>query len=530
MQSGLNQTQRRYLNVAVIGQAPANSNITSNTAASFFQEYPSGLLDKSKDWVVGIVRFSIPMFNVPIFMDPQFDNPTNPAIIAWYNTTYFPNGLFSTVTVPYTVDPDNPNYVYTDQSWIDALQSSMNSLAAQANLTGATWNGLPIVPPLITYSQSSQLITIQAQSGLFYPSPAITGTYAQQPIYMYLNPQAYRFLPTIPTQELAYTDPRQYALVRMGGTTSLPNWSAPLATALVGYGVKSGNEVGLLGTGGAVTANTWYGSTQVATSTEPVYPGQLLGISTGATYAGIVATMLASQYIGRGGTNVLIGTAPFISATACTAGTGSVWLISGVNTIEFIVPAGYSIPTGTSLTLQSATHTQIVVTTAQANAGDTTVSVQPFYPNFNYPTTTLVYPTLPTYDQIVTETAVPSTWTSISSIRMTSQFMNIEPELAPAIVVPGQNTNASVMPTVNMLTDFTVQSGNIAVTRDVLTFVTDQPRWIDMKNDRPLNKIDLNLQWVDLLGNSHQIYLSQGERLDVKIAFRRKYTQSGAGF
>lgn len=532
-----NEVQRRYFNVAVIGTMPTNNAPNSNTPAAFDQTFRKSILDRPKEWVCGLVRFSIPIFNVPIFTDPQFDTPSNPAIISWYNATFFPNGISATITVPYTVDAVNPSYVYEIQSWIDAIQNAMNTLTTLAIAAGATWDGLTLVPPLVTYNPTNQLITIQAQSGLFYPSPAITGTYAQAPIFMYLNAEAYRFLPTLPCQDgdsaALINSALQNTLVRMGGLQSLPSWNVPLGGSnnLPVYTPTAPFGLGTVAS--TLTTTTLYGGFTLTTLAIDIFPGENMQLTVGNTYTPnqTVTAIKNETFILAHAGNTGVATDPFTTVSTYTAATGAVWLTGGITAIIFAVPM-YIAP-GTVLTLSQGTNSQQVITSVAANSGDAYVSVVPFFPNFAYvPGTARVFPTVTQsaiyFDSITTETAVPSTWTGISSIRITTNYIPIVPEYSPAIQQAG--TDVTQLPGITMLTDFVIGTSGLSVTRDVLQYVTDQPRYMDMLGDSPLDHVDIYCFWVDLKGIAHQIYLNKGERLDVKFNFRRKFTLSGPGF
>ena len=532
-----NEIQRRYFNVAVIGTQPTNNSPNTNTPAAFDQTFRKSILDHPKEWVCGLVRFSIPIFNVPIFTDPQYDSPSNPAIISWYNATFFPNGISATITVPYTVDAVNPSYVYEIQSWIDAIQNAMNTLTTLAITAGATWNGSTLVPPLVTYNPTNQLVTIQAQSGLFYPSPAITGTYAQAPIFMYLNAEAYRFLPTLPCQDgdsaTLINSALQYTLVRMGGLQSLPAFRVALAGSnnLPAYTALTGSLVGLIQT--TVTSATEYSAINTAGIANDIYPGEVLFLTSVGTFGPILTsqTVTSTMISLKNASTAATAVQTFLATATYTMATGSLWIASGLTAIPFAVPT--FIPSGTQLVISQGTNSQIVTTSANANAGDTYVAVQPFYPNFAYVVGTAVISPVITqttlyYDAITTETAVPSTWTGISSIRITTNYIPIVPEYSPSIQQAG--TDVTQLPGITMLTDFVIGTSGLSVTRDVLQYVTDQPRYMDMLGDSPLDHVDIYCFWVDLKGIAHQIYLNKGERLDVKFNFRRKFTLSGPGF
>jgi len=189
---------------------------------------------------------------------------------------------------------------------------------------------------------------------------------------------------------------------------------------------------------------------------------------------------------------------------------------------------------GTSLTIQpdGTGLTTVVVTSRTASLGDITIYTQPFRPVENYNLVNAPYLVLtnPPFDTAITETPVTSTWSSISAVRVKTQYLPINPEFAPAIVGAGNGVIAPPLPTVQMVTDFVINGTNTLVTFDQVQYVSEQPRWIDMVGTLPVNIVDLTCVWVDMQGKEHLIYIPQGYRFDMKLAFKRKYTKCLPGF
>lgn len=538
-QQGLAQIQHKYFNISVIGAAPPSSNVSTSTTCSYSQQFAGPIIDKCEEWLFGVVRFNVPMFNVPIFTDPAFDTPSNPAIISWYNSTFFPNGLFSTIRVNntaagnngYVVDPNNPSFVYTIQSWVDAIQFSLNELTAAATTAGSTaLGGVPLVPPLVTFSASTQLISITAQGGVFYPCTTGSGV-----INMYLNGEAYRFLPSLPMENPTYTDARQFARVRLGNPSDVQrSWNISeaipaLNPAAVSASVGSLNVA--LVAGAATTKLSFPGN--VAYS---VVPGQALFLFD--SVSGNSQTVFVGSLLCSGITSIytLLFTPVFSFPTTTT----TVYLMAYQAVPLGTTPSPALMPVGSSIVLSQkgagTGNNQTLVTTglpyaAPGGPGSACwVPVQPFYPNFAYAFgSAMVYTTgLAPYDTITTETPVPPTWTSISTFRMLTTLIPTVPEFSPQISGPGVDPRD--IASKQMVTDFVVGSTGLAVTRDMLAFVTDQPRWMDMIGTQSLSRLDVTVVWVDLKGVEHQVYLNQGERFEMKFAFKRKYTQCRSGF
>jgi hypothetical protein len=526
---GLNQVQRRYFNIALVGGTPLNSNPNSGTPCFYDQTFSQSLIDSPKEWTCGIVRFSVPFFNVPLFTDPQFDNPSTPATITWTNPA-FPlvggiNQISSIITVNnavggYVVDPFNPSFVYLIQHWVDATQLSMNALATAANLLLA----VPIVPPLVTYNAGTQIITIQSQPGIFYPSNGSLGNGA---ISMYMNEQAYRFWPTLPVEFPNFINPSQFARVRLGVANVRSGFL--LAEQIVGADMGSPQSAGILTTA-LVAGNTTVQLFFTGGLLLSLAPGQAVVLHD------TVSAVRQTVFVGAGGaqiTDTVLNVLAFTPIIAFPITTTTVEF-SLYQQITVTTAPQYMAP-GTVMQLtNNVGNSMTVVSSGQPyltnTANNIVIPCQPFAGNTTYTLAAVSVLTVQSdpADVITTETPVPPTWTSITSIRMKSNYLPIVPETSPSILSAKQN--AGTVSPVTMITDFVMSTAGQAQTRDVVQYVTENPRWIDMVGDNEMRRVDVQVVWVDIQGVEHPIYLNQGERFDVKIAFKRKYTMSRSGF
>lgn len=526
---GLNQVQRRYFNIALVGGTPLNSNPNSGTPCFYDQTFSQSLIDSPKEWTCGIVRFSVPFFNVPLFTDPQFDNPSTPATITWTNPA-FPlvggiNQISSIITVNnavggYVVDPFNPSFIYLIQHWVDATQLSMNALATAANALLA----VPIVPPLVTYNAGTQIITIQSQPGIFYPSNGSLGNGA---ISMYMNEQAYRFWPTLPVEFPNFTNFSQFARVRLGVANVRSGFL--LAEQIVGADMGSPQSAGILTTA-LVAGNTTVQLFFTGGLLLSLAPGQAVVLHDTAS------AVRQTVFVGAGGAQItdtvlnILAFTPIIAfpITTTTVEFSLYQQITVASAPQYMAPGTVMQLTnnvGNSMTIVSSGQPYLTNTN-----NNLVIPCQPFSGNTTYTLAAVSVLTIQSdpADVVTTETPVPPTWTSITSIRMKSNYLPIVPETSPSILSAKQN--AGTVSPVTMITDFVMSTAGQAQTRDVVQYVTENPRWIDMIGDNEMRRVDVQVVWVDIQGVEHPIYLNQGERFDVKIAFKRKYTMSRSGF
>lgn len=136
-------------------------------------------------------------------------------------------------------------------------------------------------------------------------------------------------------------------------------------------------------------------------------------------------------------------------------------------------------------------------------------------------------PTLPGYYKFTQEYSALQYWSSLHSVIISTNTIPIRNEF-----IPGVNNQASYI-TVNqdgvnvsypILSDFVPQiEGSAGASRSIAYYLpTAQYRLADMISDNSLQKIDLQLYWVDKNGNLYPIQLSIGQQASIKLAFLKK--------
>lgn len=526
---GLNEQQRKYFNAVVIGQAQASADPGSMTICSYKQDFDAPLIDNPQEWMVGVVRYTIPSFRIPRFISPEYIPGGTVCQIIWTNPNW--TDATGTINVKFDAQPDDPynkGYVYNVSTVIAAIQTAFNTLTNTVQSTFTSHYGVPLVPPLISYNASTGLISITMTQGVFWPAPG----YNNQPIKMFFNQSLWSLIPTFPGQFYDFTannkSSAQYYLISAGNST---NTNPPVILAApsninVPTFTSNDNQLQIGSLAGALTAGNNY--TQLAISPlAPLVPGQALTIVD--TTTGTPQTVFVGGTI-PGPTNPLTVVDTLIFTASVAFAAGSPVYLNDCSGIFLASGSLVYIPSATELTING----QVFTTTRDVNVGDTAIyckSWRPINLTANY---TISYLTPPS-DVCITQTPAPPIWTAVSSIRMKTQYLPIIGESSPAIVqgsVGTQVAQATVTNTLNpimMLADFVITSPNQLQTNNVIQFVTDQPRWIELVGTNPVRTIDVACYWVDEAGIEHPIYIPASFRFDLKLEFKRKFTTSQSG-
>lgn len=507
--------QRRYINSAVVGGPQQTASPASGSLCYYKQQFPAPILERPSDWNMGIVRFDIPFLRTPRFIDPASDGSGVPCTMTWTN----PGGPITTQTqqvslslLSYNPDPFNKTSVYIVQTWIAVLQAAMNALATSTGYSSFA------PAPLVTYNTATDAISISAAQNTFYP--ATGGVVFTGAVNMYINAALWRMLPTLPGQFVDYTSlglsSDYYYLIRLGTNAA----SAVLTRTMPTASAASPASMGTLNS--ALVAGSTY--TQLVVTGGFNYflaPGQPITLSDSAS--GTTQTVFVGALGSRpssGTINVLLFTANFAFPTVTTS-------VNIMQLLAIEATATTSIQSGTVLTIQDSSHLPATVTLTQTcSQADGVLFVQPFFPrNF---TGGLAQVTVSAVDTVTTETAVPSSWSSISTVRLKTTLIPVNYEMSPDILTSTTSTagqNTAQLTVVPQVSDFTINQSSVIVTNNIVQFVSEQPRWIDMVGEVPLTAIDFTATWVDTQGVEHPIYCPLGMRFDIKTEFKRKDTK-----
>lgn len=535
-QDGLKQQQRRYLNACVVGQPSATADPASGTLCKYDATYTTAILDNPKEWVLGIDRFNIPMLRVPRFIDPSTQTPSSPAtltIVATDLTTGVVNPFTATVQISGVVTPDpfSTGYVYLVSQWVASINAALVTASSSLFALGIA----PPAPPLLVFNATTGIISLLTPSGWYGTGGShiiSTTTGDQYTLDMYFNQSLWRFLPTLPQTFFNYSSATSpintntfYSKVSFLSSptspitpvlaASLPNF-APGSTSLTS--VSAGTLQSSL------TAGTNY--TQLSISGGGVLwylaAGQAIVLSDSAS--GTTQTVFVAEgdcKVGATTLNTLLFTAVF----AFPAATTTVRIFS-ITAIVLNIALFQSMPVGTQLTIDGSTTFTL---SRPASPADSILYVTPTFTSGEAKNGSVVQFLNPLYDTLSTESTVPPIWTSISSVRVKSTKLPLCMEFSPDVVTSSAMTSSQA-PVVPMVTDFVIDTSSTLQTADLVQFVTENPRWVDLVGDSPLYSIDLIVVWVDYQGNEHPVYIPAGYRFDMKVNFKRKYTKCLPGF
>lgn len=533
-QDGLKEQQRKYINVCVIGQPSTSADPATGTLCKYDSVYTTGpILDNPKEWVVGIDRFNIPMLRVPRFIDPSTQGaPAVLSIVATstnlgVNTTdvYSATVQMSGVLTP---DPFNTGYVYLVSQWVAAMNAALAT--ATNNLTAA--KSFSMVYPLLVYNASTGIITLMTQAGTFGASTIVSTGGTIYVLSMYFNASLWRYLPTLPQVFFNYS-----------------STAAPLNTSTFYSKVTFAPSA----VSATLTVHTAYDLPTFFPQTGPALKPSTTGILTtplvaGTSYTQLKVAGLNLWYLTAGQAIVLADTVSGTQQTVFVAegdcAPGAVQINTLLFTAVFAFPAnttsiniysntavvlnagmGAVYPIGTEFAIGGTSYAYL---SRPSNFVDLVLYVTPVMTRGEAAGSSVAL-AIPSYDSISTESPVPPIWTSISSVRVKSTKIPIALEFSPDILSTASTTTTAVA-SIGMITDFVIDTSNSLQTADLVQFVTDNPRWIDLLGDMPLYTIDLIVVWVDYQGNEHPVYIPAGYRFDMKLNFKRKYTKCLPGF
>jgi len=114
-------------------------------------------------------------------------------------------------------------------------------------------------------------------------------------------------------------------------------------------------------------------------------------------------------------------------------------------------------------------------------------------------------------------------WSSLRRILIMSNAMPISPTFIPASGSSSGINQNGISISRPVLAEFSVNTENVDDIHSVAHYIPSaQYRLVDMISDSPLQKIDVQLYWQDILGRIFPLYLSSQQQADITIGFFRK--------
>lgn len=112
-------------------------------------------------------------------------------------------------------------------------------------------------------------------------------------------------------------------------------------------------------------------------------------------------------------------------------------------------------------------------------------------------------------------------WYSIRKVFITTTSIPINQEVITVNDQNGQQTGLTAY--YPILFDYTPQITNNIAGKSVNYYEPQaQYKLVDLNSDQPIFRIDLSVFWQDKLGNNYQVYISNGQSINIKLAFFKK--------
>ena len=113
-------------------------------------------------------------------------------------------------------------------------------------------------------------------------------------------------------------------------------------------------------------------------------------------------------------------------------------------------------------------------------------------------------------------------WADLTNIVFETNVIPIEPELGQNPKIGNAEPEGDT--TRRLISDFIPIEG--ILDREIINYrAVGYKRYYDMKSKFPLSQIDLNVFWADEVGTLYPVYITQGDSLQVKLLFRKKYSE-----
>jgi hypothetical protein len=137
---------------------------------------------------------------------------------------------------------------------------------------------------------------------------------------------------------------------------------------------------------------------------------------------------------------------------------------------------------------------------------------------FFYPPWNGSIPIVPSnYFKFTQEYNVLYYWASLRKILVLSNNLPILSEIVP------NNSNSGISVALPVITDFVPQISTAGDVRSIAIYnPTGQYRLVDLSGDIPLSNIDIKILWQDYTGGLYPVTISQGQQIELKIAFLKK--------
>jgi hypothetical protein len=167
-----------YFNIAI------TKDIENQGVAIYNENRVTSILDKSDDYEVSLIRFSIPSYNIPIFLWRE-----DFSVSLTYNSV-----IFTTPVIFVSNGNDilkNDKAVYDYQDFIDminvAIETAFNNFVASPIYVTIPIEARPTEAPILVYESSNGIISIYSQ-----PQYSITKSL---PIKLYFNTTLFTYFP-----------------------------------------------------------------------------------------------------------------------------------------------------------------------------------------------------------------------------------------------------------------------------------------------------------------------------------------------
>jgi len=127
----------------------------------------------------------------------------------------------------------------------------------------------------------------------------------------------------------------------------------------------------------------------------------------------------------------------------------------------------------------------------------------------------------PTYIRVTQDFAGSVYWSSLRSLVITSNSLNVRAEGIPFITGNGIQSGQSNFKSI--ISDFVPNLDLGYDDRSIAYYnPTSQYRLIDLISDNPIVTIDITILWQDKLGNLYPLFILQGQQASIKLGFFNK--------
>lgn len=189
----MNQTDNVYLNITIDNE----TNTETPYKAIYNQSRTLPILDKCSDYYMSVIRFDIPLDQVPLTIIPVIPNQPNPnlmtLVVGITNVGNFPENLIyipdNTATVPVQDQPTQviTNYYYV-YNYNNVIRSANNALNAAFIAAGSPGGGSA---PIMIFDQNTQLFSFIVEDSFITSGATI---FCNEPFVNYFDAFHWKFL------------------------------------------------------------------------------------------------------------------------------------------------------------------------------------------------------------------------------------------------------------------------------------------------------------------------------------------------